>query len=185
VEREIVIPIKNGRPAWDSVTAYGLPHPPQGWSWRTEANATDTSVLKYGGHFLPRVGARVRVDMNKFGWGTVTGYFVVHGWLGVEVMVDRPPAWWVRQRKQSHKPIDVSVHFFGIDLGAVEPPIEYIGTSHCNFTHRLSDGKPVEHECSVLPPEALRLERTGDVSGAVAVIERAKPLRTVRGVRRT
>lgn len=35
-------------------------------------------------------------------------------------------------------------------------------TSFCNFGHRLKDGKPVEHECYIIPPELLRLERAGN-----------------------
>lgn len=50
----------------------------------------------------------------------------------------------------------------------------------------MSDGKPVEHECYVLPPRALRLEREDDIEGAVRAIEAAKPLRLMaRGVKRS
>ena len=45
-------------------------------------------------------------------------------------------------------------------------------TSYCNHGHYLNDGKPVDHECHVLPPRALQLEREGA----------AKPLRTHRGL---
>ena len=31
-------------------------------------------------------------------------------------------------------------------------------TSFCNFAHRLKDGKPLNHECYVIPPLLLRLE---------------------------
>ena len=41
-------------------------------------------------------------------------------------------------------------------------------TTFCNQPHRLSNGWPVGHECYVLLPEALRLERDGDVDGAIA-----------------
>ncbi len=34
-------------------------------------------------------------------------------------------------------------------------------TSFCNKSHRLHDGKPVEHQCYVLNPQALHLERAG------------------------
>jgi hypothetical protein len=36
---------------------------------------------------------------------------------------------------------------------------DYFVTSFCNFPHRLRDGKPVEHECYVLRPRSLQLER--------------------------
>lgn len=57
-------------------------------------------------------------------------------------------------------------------------------TSYCNRGHRLHDGKPVEHECYILPPKALELERAGDTRAAIDAIEAAKPLRAMRrGVR--
>ena len=34
-------------------------------------------------------------------------------------------------------------------------------TTFCNRPHRLSDGKPVQHECYILNPKALQLEREG------------------------
>lgn len=57
-------------------------------------------------------------------------------------------------------------------------------TSYCNRHHRVRDGKPVEHECSILPPKAIRAERDGFYEDAIDIITKAKPLRTMRrGVR--
>lgn len=57
-------------------------------------------------------------------------------------------------------------------------------TTYCNFPHRLSDGKPVNHECDVLPPGALQAEREDRYDDAIALIQAAKPLRhMVRGVK--
>jgi hypothetical protein len=57
-------------------------------------------------------------------------------------------------------------------------------TTYCNRGHRLSDGKPVAHECHVLPPKALAAERSGDYALATRLIEAAKPLRRMlRGVK--
>jgi hypothetical protein len=57
-------------------------------------------------------------------------------------------------------------------------------TTYCNFGHRLSDGKPVAHECYVLPPRALEAERAGNYKLAISILEAAKPLRIMRrGVR--
>jgi len=55
-------------------------------------------------------------------------------------------------------------------------------TSYCNKGHRLHDGKPVGHECHVLPSKALASERAGDTDEAIRIIQAAKPLRTHRGV---
>lgn len=56
-------------------------------------------------------------------------------------------------------------------------------TSFCNHGHRLSDGKPVDHECYVLPTEALAAERRGDVARALEIMSQWKKRRTHRGVK--
>ena len=56
-------------------------------------------------------------------------------------------------------------------------------TSYCNQGHRMSDGKPVGHECYVLPVKALEAERDGDVPKAIKILQEKKPLRVSRGVR--
>jgi hypothetical protein len=35
---------------------------------------------------------------------------------------------------------------------------DFYVTSFCNFAHRLKDGKPIEHECYIIPPRLLKLE---------------------------
>ncbi len=35
-------------------------------------------------------------------------------------------------------------------------------TSFCNFAHRLSDGKPINHECYIIPPKFLEQEIQGE-----------------------
>lgn len=37
-------------------------------------------------------------------------------------------------------------------------------TSYCNHPHDLKDGKPIAHNCLILKPEALALEREGKFS---------------------
>lgn len=56
-------------------------------------------------------------------------------------------------------------------------------TTYCNHGHRLSDGKPVDHECHVLPPKALQAEREGDYERAAELIRAARPLPVHRGVK--
>lgn len=36
---------------------------------------------------------------------------------------------------------------------------DFYVTSFCNFPHRMSDGKPIGHECYVIPPRLLKAER--------------------------
>jgi len=48
---------------------------------------------------IPLVGGRVVVRMNGLGAGKVIGYFIEHGWLGVEVKLENAPAWHKQQTK--------------------------------------------------------------------------------------
>jgi hypothetical protein len=36
-------------------------------------------------------------------------------------------------------------------------PALYV-TTFCNFAHRMKDGKPIDHECYIIPPALLRAE---------------------------
>ncbi len=56
-------------------------------------------------------------------------------------------------------------------------------TTYCNFAHRLADGKPIRHECRIIPPKALELERAGDTAGAIAVLQSAAPRMMRRGTK--
>ena len=56
-------------------------------------------------------------------------------------------------------------------------------SSFCNQPHRMSDGKPVGHECYVLPTEALCAERDGDVPRAQRVLANWKNRRVRKGVK--
>jgi hypothetical protein len=57
---------------------------------------------------------------------------------------------------------------------------EFYCTTYCNKAHRVRDGKPVKHECSILPPAALRAEINGDYEQACAILVEASPLPTMR-----
>jgi len=62
-----------------------------------------------------------------------------------------------------------------------ENPI-YVST-YCNFAHRMSDGKPIEHECRIIPPKALQAEKDGNITEAIRLMQEA-PVRIMRrGVR--
>lgn len=47
-------------------------------------------------------------------------------------------------------------------------------TTFCNCAHRVSDGKPVNHACYIIPPAALEAERSGDTKKAIGLIEEGK-----------
>jgi hypothetical protein len=56
-------------------------------------------------------------------------------------------------------------------------------STYCNKGHRLVDGKPVDHECVIIPPKALQAEREGDFEMATVIIVEASPLKSHRGVK--
>jgi len=56
-------------------------------------------------------------------------------------------------------------------------------TSYCNQGHRMRDGKPINHECMLLPPAALRAEREDRFEEALQILQQAKPLRVHRGLK--
>jgi hypothetical protein len=68
-------------------------------------------------------------------------------------------------------------------LAGGERPIYAYVTSYCNHAHRMSDGKPIKHECRIIPPRALKLEREGDIRGAIDVLMHA-PFRHHTGTRK-
>lgn len=50
----------------------------------------------------PAIGARVNIRINSIGAGVVTGYRVIHGWLGLHVRPENPPQWWKDQARQGN-----------------------------------------------------------------------------------
>lgn len=64
----------------------------------------------------PPVGALVTLDINGTWRGRVTGYFVEHGFQGIEVACSQMPDW-----RMKRDPRDTSGYFFGPDLTEVHP----------------------------------------------------------------
>jgi len=60
---------------------------------------------------MPDIGDAVESSINKLGTGVVTGYFTLHGYVGVLVKLDNPPDWYVEQN-EGNKPAD----FFGAEI---------------------------------------------------------------------
>lgn len=54
-----------------------------------------------------------------------------------------------------------------------EPPALY-ATTYCNHGHSTITGRPIAHECYVIPPGALRLEIHGFYAEAIELMQRAK-----------
>jgi hypothetical protein len=57
----------------------------------------------------------------------------------------------------------------------IDPPKSFYVSTYCNFAHSMASGKPIKHECRCIPPAALRLEREGLFTEAIAIIEGRKP----------
>lgn len=51
---------------------------------------------------IPAIGERVHINLNGFGSGTVRGYFIEEGWVGVEVECDQRPEWHLKQNGDRH-----------------------------------------------------------------------------------
>jgi hypothetical protein len=45
-------------------------------------------------------------------------------------------------------------------------------SSYCNFGHDVKTGRPVGHECYILPPAALKAERAGDEDKANRILQK-------------
>lgn len=50
----------------------------------------------------------------------------------------------------------------------------YVST-YCNHPHNIKTGKPIRHECRIIPPAALRAEMAGDYETAVEIMQGKKP----------
>lgn len=60
---------------------------------------------------------------------------------------------------------------------------ERIVTTFCNHPHRMSDGKPIGHECFVLPTAMLVAERAGKHEQALVVMGQWKKRKAHKGLK--
>ncbi len=51
---------------------------------------------------------------------------------------------------------------------------ESYASTYCNFPHRVKDGKPIQHECVIIPPKALAAEMAGNIELAIELMEAGK-----------
>lgn len=54
-------------------------------------------------------------------------------------------------------------------MGRLTPGSFYV-TTFCNFAHWLKTGRPIGHECHILPPAMLRAEYDGDIQKALEIL---------------
>lgn len=64
-------------------------------------------------------------------------------------------------------------------VNPAKPGTFYVST-YCNKAHALKTGRPIKHECRIIPPAALQAERDGDFDRAIAIMQ-GKPARYTRG----
>lgn len=53
-------------------------------------------------------------------------------------------------------------------------------STYCNFGHYIKTGRPVGHECRIIPPSALKAEMEDRFDDAIAIMQ-ASPVRVVDG----
>ena len=74
---------------------------PQNIVARSEENKKDRTIIKWSGAFpIPSIGDNVTISFNGLGTDQILSYFIEHGFLGVYVKLDNPPAW----HRQQHSP---------------------------------------------------------------------------------
>ena len=56
-------------------------------------------------------------------------------------------------------------------------------TTFCNHAHRVVDGKPIGHECFVLPTEVLVAEKNGNTARALEVLGAWKKRKVHKGLK--
>jgi len=56
-------------------------------------------------------------------------------------------------------------------------------TTFCNFPHSLKSGRPIGHECHILPVKALMQERDGDIAHAICTLNKLGKGPIVKGNR--
>ena len=57
---------------------------------------------------------------------------------------------------------------------------DFYVTTYCNFAHDVETGEPIDHECIVIPPEALKAEMDGDYELAIEIMQ-GKPKKHRKG----
>ena len=53
-------------------------------------------------------------------------------------------------------------------------------SSYCNFGHYVHNGRPIDHECRIIPPKALQAEMEDDFETAINILQNT-PKVIVRG----
>lgn len=54
-------------------------------------------------------------------------------------------------------------------------------TTFCNFSHVVETGRPIGHECYILPSAALRAERDGNTDRAIEILREKGKGPIIRG----
>jgi hypothetical protein len=49
--------------------------------------------------------------------------------------------------------------------------MKFYVTTFCNFAHSVKTGRPIGHECYILPTRALKAEIDGNISDAIRILQ--------------
>jgi hypothetical protein len=83
---------------------------------------------------IPSIGDRVHATCNSYGPSTVIGYFTEAGWIGVLVMPDKCPGFYMNQNKEAFKNPDLKTLlrfcFFGAEIRPTTVPAPEFDASH-------------------------------------------------------
>ena len=64
---------------------------------------------------IPAVGSEVNVKINGIGRSTVLKYFIEHGFIGLLVQPQNPPAWYIKQNGA-----DAPCHVFPAEVAELQ-----------------------------------------------------------------
>lgn len=66
----------------------------------TKENKSDISILKWSGEFpIPAIGSTIRSKRNDLGTAVVLNYAIQFGYVGLVVLFDDPPKWYIEQNQ--------------------------------------------------------------------------------------
>ncbi len=148
--------------------------------WDKYAEMAKKHGVTYAGN--PATVEEVKAALEAGDWHLNS--FALRGW-------DRASAYLVgRENLQGHgmsiaEGVCTLKHAAKVAAGCVRPrdPSAVVVTTFCNRAHLL-DGRPLDHECFVLPPEALRAEDAEDYQSACDLLN-GRELKPHSGVRRS
>jgi len=73
-----------------------------------------------GGKRIPKIMERVKLNFNNLGAGVVVAHYYENGYVGVQVLLDSPPAWRNEQCKRTYGIKNPPAIAFGAEIERIE-----------------------------------------------------------------